>query len=290
MQKRFHIALCALTLSGGLQANTLLDLLDHQPIALPAIADLGGSDRKAGDLEQRIASVLTHAFGVEVSARQDKRGVLTVESPVGRFYGLPLSPLRRDGFEGERVEARENGGVAIGKDGVMITLIPSLGDLQLAVRRLRLQFGAGAELEVRDDGTLLLTTGERPRATDAGVYCLRPEWLATPSGLKVSGLWKLNDGRYIFRDEGREQELRPAFANLPGLIASLKETDPDMVWSLNTDSTLSARVKGQVFQFAPDPRLVVVPKDYVQKSWWLDSGDFYLQSKDGKTAQRVTVR
>ncbi|MFC4158936.1 hypothetical protein [Chitinimonas lacunae] len=286
IRNRLRIACCTLALSGAVHAQDLL--IDHQPIALPSIADLGGSERKTSDLEQGIATVLSQTFGLPVTAHQDKRGVLTVESSAGRLYGLPLSPLRRGGNTSDGLATRDNGAVDISRGGVTITLIPSLADLQLAVRRLRGQFGAGAELEVREDGSLLLTTGERPRVTDAGVYSLRPEWAATPSSGK-EGLWKLDDGRYVFRDQGREQQLRPAFADMPALLAALRASDPAVVWSLNTDATLSARLHGRLYRFTPDPRLIQMPECYRNQSWWLEAGDFYLPSRDGKTAQRISV-
>lgn len=228
--------------------------------------------------------VLAGALGSGVSSRgQNASGVLVLMTPSGVVNLLPLDNIVVNSNRADGTRFTSNGRLEVTRGGVTVAFAPAVADPAQLAAQIVAQDRAGT-LTIKNDGLLQATV-------DGTTYALQPSWVVEQVVSGRAGVSINEIGQRQFQDAtGNRQILFPVFADLPHVLDVLRKQDLDVTATANDNGTVTATFLGVTYTLLPDYILGAVPAAHASDAWWLDTGRFYMQSMDGKTAQGFSVQ
>ncbi len=232
---------------------------------------------------QDFTDALAIVLGVEfTSAGQNADGVLRLKFAGGTVNALPIGTLLIDTGRADGVVVRDDGTVEVTVDGIVVTFVPAVTNMNELLGLLP----PGTTAQTSHEGVITVSTQEKR-------YWLRPAWLATATST-TKGLIQ-SQTSILFEDGTDSYTLLPSFADFAALRHAINQELPDATLSLNADGSASLSIQGKNYVLKPlmahdiklgtDSAIRILSGQH----WWQDSDGRLLLNVGGVT-QAFTVQ
>lgn len=233
----------------------------------------GNSIRLNADLETTTLNNL-QTLGFTRSSNPDSLGAFDVTHNGQTYRGMAAGRVSIDHRQADGFDLAGNGGVAMTRDGVTVTFVPAVSNLE-ALSAFVKAMGGSLGMSLRADGGYLsMFTGAHRYAVQPGYEVIST---SDPEGLGNDAA-----GNITYTDpQGRKQTFYPTAADYSTLLSEARKLDAGASLTGNAAGVLTLTLSGQRFTMKPDIELVQAPQDKANQQWWVGSdGKIYVRVKN----------
>jgi hypothetical protein len=233
----------------------------------------GTAIRMSADLETTALNSL-QTLGFTRSSNPDSLGAFDVTHNGQTYRGMAAGRVGIDHRTADGFDLAGNGGVAMSTEGVTITFVPAVSNIEALTAFVK-AMGGSIGLSLHADG------GYMSMFTGAHRYAVQPGYEVISTS-EVEGLGSDAAGNITYTDpQGRKQTFYPVAADYATLLAEAKKLDANATLTGNAAGVLTLTLNGHTFSMKPDIELVQVPLDKANQQWWIgEDGKIYVRAKN----------